>query len=300
MRLTHPVETLDMRILVPKDELIDAKFLLHFSKSRPKPDPVRHGLLEHRRVKRDLRAFCEDAPYNRLLSTDGKSCGVLSLMKESRVSPAMLDFLDYFEKHDFYTYRHSLIVFALSIEIAKIMYGPERALRFSRMGPTHDFGKIRIPLSILNKATPLTPAERSLLEHHALAGYLLLTYYQGSDYAAAAQIARDHHERRDGSGYPARRKRLDPDVEIVIVADIYDALISVRPYRKRPYDNRSALEELTNMADGGKIPGSLVQVLVALNRHDKPDYRKCGVSRERRGKPPEGNLHGVLAQDDKT
>jgi len=297
MRLTHPVETLDKRILVPKGERIDNKFLRDFSRSCPKPDPVRFGLLEHRRVKRDLKAFSRDTPYSTLLSTAGKSGDLLSLMKESRVSPVMLDFLDFFEKHDFYTYRHSLIVFALSIEIAKVMYGPERALGLSRMGPTHDFGKIGIPLSVLNKPTPLTPMERLLLEHHALAGYLLLTYYQGFDYAAA-RIARDHHERRDGSGYPAHRKRLAPDVEIVAVADIYDALISFRPYRKRPYDNRTALEELTNMADSGKIPGSLVQVLVALNRHDRPDYRKCGVSRERRGTPPEGNLHRVLAQDD--
>ena len=74
------------------------------------------------------------------------------------------------------------------------------------------------------------------------------------------------------------------------MADIYDALISIRPYRKRPYDNRTALEELTNMADAGKIPGSLVQALVALNRHDKPDYRRCGLSRERRGTPPKGTF----------
>lgn len=298
MRVTHPVVTLERRILISEGERIDAKFLREFSRSRPKSEPVRRGLLEHRRIKRDLNAFSQEPLYNVLFPTTGKSGGIFSLVKEACVSSAMFDFLDHFEINNFYTYRHSLIVFALSIEIANAMYGPQAAIRLSRMGPTHDFGKICVPLSILIKATPLTSEDRSYLEHHALAGYLLLTYYQGSEFAAGARIARDHHERLDRSGYPAHRKRLAPEAAIVAVADIYDALISNRPYRKRPFDKRTALEELTNMVDAGKIPRMIVQALVAMNRSSRPDYRKCGVSRERRGTPPEGNLHGLLARDD--
>jgi HD-GYP domain-containing protein (c-di-GMP phosphodiesterase class II) len=296
IRLTYPVETLDKRCLVRAGTLIDSDFMRDYSRSRPKPAAARCSLLSHRRIKRDLAAYCQEAPYNTLLSMARKSGDTESLMKESRVFPAQLDFLDYFEKQDPYTYRHSLIVFALSLEIARIIGGARHARRMSRMGPTHDFGKLCVPPSILTKPTPLTLAERSLMEHHALAGYFLMTHFQGAESPAAAGIARDHHERRDGSGYPARRKRLSAETWIVTVADIYDALISRRPYRKSVYDNRSALEELTAMADNGKVPVSLVQVLVAMNRKDGPNYRKCSLSRERRGKPPDVNFHGILAR----
>jgi response regulator RpfG family c-di-GMP phosphodiesterase len=298
VRLTYPVESLDKRCLVREGTCIDREFLRDFSRSRPKPVPARFSLLSHRRIKRDLEAYCQDAPYNALLSGPGKSGDTESLMKESRVFPALLDFLDYFEKRDPYTYRHSLIVFALTLEISSVMFGAERALHMSRMGPTHDFGKICVPPSILIKPTPLTLAERLFLEHHAIAGYLLLTHYQGAEVSAAAGIARDHHERRDGSGYPARRRRLSAEAWTVTVADIYDALISLRPYRKRAYDNRTALEELTVMADNGKVPIPYVQALVAMNRRDGANYRKCSLSRERRGKPPEVNFHGILAKEE--
>ena len=59
----------------------------------------------------------------------------------------------------------------------------------------------------------------------------------------AARVARDHHEFRDGSGYMRGVKLNDPMVEIVAVCDIYDGLLSPRPYRTAAYDNRTALEE---------------------------------------------------------
>jgi HD-GYP domain-containing protein (c-di-GMP phosphodiesterase class II) len=209
--------------------------------------------------------------------------------------PALFEFLEYFEKNDFYTYRHSLLVYALSVQIARMVEGPAGARLMSAIGPTHDFGKTGVPHPILVKSTPLTAAERARLEHHAVAGYLLLGYYQGREGDIASAIARDHHERRDGSGYPAGRKRISREVEIVAAADIYDALISPRPYRRHSYDNRTALEELTAMGDGGRIRLDLIQALVALNRRSPADYRTVGISREKRGRPPADNCHGVLA-----
>ena len=92
-------------------------------------------------------------------------------------------------------------------------------------GPTHDIGKLCIPPAILAKQTPLSRAEHEYLKHHALAGYVLLTYYFRDPDILAARVARDHHERRDGSGYPAGRFVDDVLIDIVMIADIYDALI---------------------------------------------------------------------------
>ena len=97
--------------------------------------------------------------------------------------------------------------------------------------------------------------------------------------------------------YPLGILLNDPMVEIVAVCDVYDALISPRPYRQASYDNRTALEEITVMAEEGVISWEVVQVLVAHNRKSKPHYTDCIVSKEKRGKPPYGNVYGIIVPD---
>ena len=203
-----------------------------------------------------------------------------------------------FREIDIDTYRHLLLVFALSIHIARELIGEkEQLLQEVIAGPTHDIGKLCIPPAILAKQTPLSRAEHEYLQHHALAGYVLLTYYFRDPDILAARVARDHHERKDGSGYPAGICVDDLLIDIVMIADIYDALISARPYRPVSYDNRSALEELIAQAQRGTINESVVRVLVALNRRSKPDHPDCVVSTERRGEPPSENVYGVTKED---
>ena len=111
-------------------------------------------------------------------------------------------------------------------------------------------------------------------------------------------VARDHHERKDGSGYPFCEQLSDDLVEIVAVSDVYDALISSRVYRPISYDNRSALEEITKMAEQGRIGWPVVRALVAHNRRDKPNPDNISVSLEKRGTPPVGNVYGITHEED--
>jgi HD-GYP domain-containing protein (c-di-GMP phosphodiesterase class II) len=71
---------------------------------------------------------------------------------------------------------------------------------------------------------------------------------------------------RNGSGYPLGTPIDNLMIDIIMVSDVYDALISPRPYRPISYDNRSALEEITRQADAGIISETVARVLVALNR----------------------------------
>jgi HD-GYP domain-containing protein (c-di-GMP phosphodiesterase class II) len=86
-------------------------------------------------------------------------------------------------------------------------------------------------------------------------------------------------------------------IEIVVISDIFDALLMKRPYRATSYDTRTALEEITEQARQGKIDWEVVQVLVACNRRNKPHYRDCSVSLEKRGVPPTDNNYGVLVPE---
>ena len=108
---------------------------------------------------------------------------------------------------------------------------------------------------------------------------------------------RDHHEKKDGSGYPRGIPLEDLMVEIVAVSDIYDALVSSRPYRPISYDNRTALEEITGMAGRNEISWEVVRALVAHNRKAKPHSSECSISTEKRGTPPPGNVYGIIAEE---
>jgi HD-GYP domain-containing protein (c-di-GMP phosphodiesterase class II) len=154
-----------------------------------------------------------------------------------------------------------------------------------------------VPLHILKKTTPLTKTERGFLEHHTATGYVLLSYYYKDTRHLACRVALDHHERRDRSGYPRGILLEDPMVEIIAACDVYDALIMPRPYRSGAYDNRTALEEVTEMAKQNKIGWDVVRALVAHNRKSNPHYKEITISAEKRGTPPSYNVYGMMVEE---
>jgi HD-GYP domain-containing protein (c-di-GMP phosphodiesterase class II) len=95
----------------------------------------------------------------------------------------------------------------------------------------HDVGKVRVPAEILSKPGKLTELEFSLIKQHSQAGYDIL---KEVDFPwPIAQFVLQHHERKDGSGYPQGLKGDDILLEarIISVADVIEAMASHRPYR---------------------------------------------------------------------
>ncbi|MFW5425925.1 MAG: HD-GYP domain-containing protein [Methylophagaceae bacterium] len=99
--------------------------------------------------------------------------------------------------------------------------------------PMHDIGKIGIPDGILLKPGKLNPPEWEIMQQHAEIGHDILVDSQSKYMQMGAVIALTHHEKFDGSGYPKGLKGLTIPLigRIVAVADVYDALISARPYK---------------------------------------------------------------------
>jgi putative two-component system response regulator len=103
-----------------------------------------------------------------------------------------------------------------------------------RASPMHDVGKIAVPDAILFKEGRLDPEERRQMERHALDGHEVLAGSTSALVALAAEIALTHHERWDGTGYPRglAGEAIPLSGRITAVADVCDALLSERPYKK--------------------------------------------------------------------
>jgi HD-GYP domain-containing protein (c-di-GMP phosphodiesterase class II) len=296
-RLAYAVTNLEGKQLLPAGTKLTSQVMKDLA-TRESGTIKSCRLLDSQQIQDDLLDYLSVSPYDVITRHDPRHLALLEIAGLVYVPETILNSFFRFRETDIYTYRHVLLVFALSILIARELIGEkEKLLQEVIAGPTHDIGKLCIPPAILSKPTPLSKAEHEYLKHHALAGYVLLTYYFRDSDILAARVARDHHERRDGSGYPAGKPVDDLLIDIVMIADIYDALISSRPYRPISYDNRSALEELIDQAQRGTINETVVRVLVALNRRAKPHYQNCVISSERRGKGPSGNLYGITKED---
>lgn len=297
-QLDYPVYTLDNRLLLPAGTRLTSKTLDALIATYKGTPYQAFPFLEYSTVHQDILRLIRTPPYNFIFGEPEKRIAT-NIMKEVRFIPPVVESLDYFKESDYYTYRHILIVFALATIMAQALVENSKDRVIEAMaGQVHDIGKICVPLKVLKKSNPLTRTDRGILEHHALAGFVLLSYLLQDSRSFAAQIAKEHHERRDGSGYPLGILLKDRMVEIICACDIYDALLSSRPYRLTPYENRTALEEITEMARGGKLSWEVVQTLVSYNRKDKPHFEKCRVSTEKRGTPPANNLYGIIVDEE--
>jgi len=133
---------------------------------------------------------------------------------------------------DPYTAGHERRVASIAEVIATHMQLDSKRIQGIRIGAhLHDVGKVVVPVEILSKPGKLTAAEMQIIRSHAEAGYDVL---KGVDFPwPIAEIARSHHERLDGSGYPRGLKgdEIIPEARIVAVADVVEAMASHRPYR---------------------------------------------------------------------
>ena len=131
-----------------------------------------------------------------------------------------------------FTFRHSTGVSKAAVAIGRKMgYNERTIIQLRRAGLLHDIGKLAIPNSILEKPGRLTPAEWEAVRKHP--DYTLQILRRIPGFEELSHIAASHHERLDGKGYfrNLTASELSMPARILAVADVYDALAAVRPYR---------------------------------------------------------------------
>ena len=137
--------------------------------------------------------------------------------------------------HDSYTFSHSVNVAVLATMLGNLCgYSKSKLQVITLGGLLHDIGKLAVPTSILNKPGALTADEFKIIRRHPSEGRRLLKELKSPIASILAIIAVQHHEHIDGSGYPyhIHGKSIHPYSRITAIADVYDALTSVRPYKR--------------------------------------------------------------------
>jgi HD-GYP domain-containing protein (c-di-GMP phosphodiesterase class II) len=178
------------------------------------------------------------------------------------------------EYRDDETGQHTRRVGDLSMRIGEALELPEeQLLLLGRAAPLHDVGKISIADNILLKPGPLTRQEFEEMKTHTTVGAAMLTGRSFPLLAMAEEIALSHHERWDGSGYPAGTSGAATPLagRIVAVADVYDALTHSRPY-KAAWTAAEAVSEIKRQRGSQFDPKIVDAFLVALGDFaDAPD-----------------------------
>ena len=169
------------------------------------------------------------------------------------------------EYRDDNTPEHMRRVAGLAARLGRELRLPDRLVRLlDRAAPLHDLGKIAIPDSILLKPGPLEPEEVAVVQTHAVLGARVLAGGGTEVYEVAEQVARAHHERWDGRGYPdgLAGEAIPLVARIVHVADVFDVLLHERPY-KEAWTVQQATAEIRAGA-GTQFDPAVVEAFTAL------------------------------------
>lgn len=182
--------------------------------------------------------------------TDTASSITQNLMKAINDNDAIAVDINALKTCDEYTFKHSVDVATMSMVIAKQKKMSQKDIyNIGIAGLLHDMGKSKIPLSILNKPARLDDAEFAIMKRHSLLGYEILKDKKDIPQPVAFGVLQ-HHEKMNGKGYPLglTAERITPYAKIMSVVDVYDALVTQRPY-KEALSQRTAVEMIMSMTE---------------------------------------------------
>ena len=216
--------------------------------------------------------------YNSLIDTWNKFVrekgekSALDLM-EKRLKPQVSQFISalksdgrimqkvlFGEEPEMYLPHHSVNVAALAVKVALGMgYRDDELHQLALTALMHDVGMQDMPAQIWTKKEPLSPSEANEIRKHPLFGYELLKQVD-----EVAQVVLQEHERMDGTGYPhgLSGREIHEFAYIIGIADIYNSLTHIRPYREKQHTSFEATQEIVKK-EKRKFPTSVLKSLIS-------------------------------------
>jgi putative nucleotidyltransferase with HDIG domain len=219
-----------------------------------------------------VRRFCAERRLARtrdLFEAARKSGSTVSIELLTQLSELL-------QKVDPYLHGHSRRVASYAVRIAREMgLSPDQIASIETAALVHDIGKIYTPQEILQKPARLTDRELAIIKLHARDGAELVANAGDPQISA---IVRNHHERLDGNGYPDRVEGAEIPLgsRIIAVADTFDAITSIRPYRPRR-SHKQAIDILSKES-GTQLDATVVAAFLACYAARRPIARSAFAS----------------------
>lgn len=214
------------------------------------PDPAKVTLTESvkKRVSEGIQYLYNNSDSDSFAQTTDTITN--DLMKAIQDNDAIAVDINALKTSDEYTFKHSVDVATMSMIIAKKQgLKKEDIHNIGIAGLLHDMGKSKIPLEILNKPARLNDEEFAVMKQHSVYGYRILS--EKNEFSTEISLAvLQHHEKMNGKGYPmgVTGDKITPYAKILSVADVYDALVTERPYKKS-FSQRTAVEMIMSMTE---------------------------------------------------
>jgi diguanylate cyclase (GGDEF)-like protein/putative nucleotidyltransferase with HDIG domain len=221
---------------------------------------------------RNRTCLGSEVVLSELLKMEGKSKGEPAVLNTIYALAATVDAKDH------HTYGHSKKVAKYAAEIAEVLgYSQERIATIRAAGLLHDIGKIGVSDQLLKKAGPLSIEDWELIRTHPDLGVAILKNVDRL--RGCLGTVKYHHERYDGTGYPAGLKgdNIPLDARILSVADSYDSMTSSRPYREKATSPDEALEELKRCS-GSQFDPNIVEIFTKILEKDSLEKTKVALT----------------------
>ncbi len=217
----------------------------------------------HKQAKAVIGQAMGDARQGRKLDLDALSMVSERLVESVLRNKDAISSLSRLKSFDEYTFFHSVNVAILALAMGRQRGMPREALSRLGLGALlHDIGKMKIPHDLLNAPRRLDEGEREIIKQHVMRGAEYLSQHTVLPEETLRPLL-EHHERVDGSGYPAGRRRKDlsrPGL-IASIVDVYDAITSDRVYHKGMTPNQ-ALRQVHGLALEGSLDLDSVRELI--------------------------------------
>ncbi|WP_183763798.1 MULTISPECIES: HD-GYP domain-containing protein [unclassified Rhizobium] len=185
-------------------------------------------------AKSYIHNVLSDARIKGTFSVNAADEAVINIMSDAASNAAAMIAIARLKEHDEVTFLHSFAVSALMVTFGRKLGLGEHDIRLLAMGGlVHDLGKMALPPSILSKTGKLTSKEMAIVRTHPQRGYELISRLDSMP-LQILDICLYHHEKFDGSGYPHHLAgdEIPFMARIAAICDVYDALTTVRPYKK--------------------------------------------------------------------
>lgn len=201
-----------------------------------------------KRVSEGIQYIYNNADSSEIVSATNNIAG--ELMSVISQNNAVAIDINALKTSDEYTFKHSVDVATISMVLAK-QQGLSRKdiYEIGVSGLLHDVGKTKIPNEILNKPGRLDDEEFAIMKQHSVYGYHMIKDRPEFNNGICLGVLQ-HHEKMNGKGYPLGfdANKICPYAKILTVADIYDALVTERPY-KSAFTQKDAIEMIMSMTD---------------------------------------------------